>query len=330
MFGREHRAGDLDVSSGAVRTYAGVLGAEGLASYRRLAEDAWAGLPPLGAGDRGTFDGHRFRVTTMMAALAGASGDVDAVVAVLAKDQSAPCQFVRIAERLRAAGRFPDALSWAERGLECFGPQADHRLLAVAAEGHHCAGQGHRAVELAWAAFAPRPSPAASQRLHAQGTRAGTWDAWRPRALARLRAEVTRRIAAARGSGSRHGIRPPWGLGADASDLAEVFLLEADPEQAWAEAKAGRCSPSLWLELARRREADHPEDAIPIFQDEVERLIGAKNNDAYRQAADLMAHLGALMREAAQPDAFGPYAAAVRARHRPKRNLMKLLGARRW
>ena len=36
------------------------------------------------------------------------------------------------------------------------------------------------------------------------------------------------------------------------------------------------------------------------------------------------------MRAAAQPDAFGPYAAGVRARHKPKRNLMKLLDGRGW
>ena len=62
----------------------------------------------------------------------------------------------------------------------------------------------------------------------------------------------------------------------------------------------------------------------------MERLIAAKNNDAYRQAVETMAHVQKLMRAATQPDAFGPYAAGVRARHKPKRNLMKLLDTRRW
>jgi len=62
----------------------------------------------------------------------------------------------------------------------------------------------------------------------------------------------------------------------------------------------------------------------------VERLIGAKNNDAYRQAFETMAHVQKLMHVAAQPEAFGPYAAGVWARHKPKRNVMKLLDARRW
>jgi uncharacterized Zn finger protein len=135
--------------------------------------------------------------------------------------------------------------------------------------------------------------------------------------------------AARTNSGAGAGLAR-WGLAADASDIVQVFLFDGDVDQAWTEAKAGGCSRRLWLELARRREAAHPLDAIPIFEDEVERLIAAKNNDAYRRAVETMAHVQKLMRAAAQPDAFGPYAAGVRARHKPKRNLMKLLDARRW
>jgi hypothetical protein len=87
-----------------------------------------------GRGDKGSYDANRFRITHTMEALVGASGDVDAIVAVLAKDQSSPYNLVRIAERYRAAGRFADALDWAGRGLGHFGPSADIRLLELAAE----------------------------------------------------------------------------------------------------------------------------------------------------------------------------------------------------
>jgi uncharacterized Zn finger protein len=330
LFDWESNAGDLDVFSGAAHTYAKVLGKTGLATYRRLAEAAFERLPALGPGDTRSYDGNRFHITHMMETLAETSGDVDAVVSVLAKDQSSPYDFVRIAERYRAAGRFADALSWAEQGLEHFGPSADHRLLEVAADEYHRAGQGERAVELAWRAFDERPTPTSYERLCAQGTRAGTWETWRPRALKRLRKEVDGQTRAARTKGGSSTRLARWGLAPDASDLVQVFLFDGDVDQAWTEAKAGGCSWRLWLELARRREADHPLDAIPIFEDEVERLIAAKNNDAYRQAIETMAHVAKLMRAAAQPDAFEPYAAGVRARHKPKRNLMKLLDARGW
>jgi hypothetical protein len=58
------------------------------------------------------------RIAHMMEILAGTSGDVDAVVAVLSRDRSSPYQYVRIAERYRAAARFTDGLDWAVRGTE--------------------------------------------------------------------------------------------------------------------------------------------------------------------------------------------------------------------
>jgi hypothetical protein len=76
-------------------------------------------------------------------------------------------------------------------------------------------------------------------------------------------------------------------------------MFEGDVEQAWVE--AGGCSP--------KRERGHPTAAIPIFQEEVEWMIGAKHSDACQDAVELMAHIGHVMRAAAQPEAFLPFAA---------------------
>ena len=326
LFEWELHGGDLDVFYGAATTYAKVLGKKGLAAYRKLAEVAWERLPALAPGDDHSYDGERHRVTHMMESLAEASGGADAVVEVLAKDLSYPYAFVRISERLSAAGHFAEALGWVERGLDSFGVTADSRLVAAASEGYQRAGMGGRAVELNWQVFDARPDPASYRLLAAQATKAGTWQTWRTRALERLRAKLAERSRAA----GQRGPVSLWGPRVDASDLVEVFLFEHDLEQAWAEANSGGCSSELWLELARKREREHPTDAIPIFEEEVERLIVAKRNDAYQEAVELMAHIGKLMRAAAQPEAFQPYAAGVRARHKAKRNLVKLLDARRW
>ena len=326
LFEWELHGGDLDVFYGAAMTYARVLGKKGLAAYQGMAEAAWERLPALAPGDSHSYDQERWRITQMMESLAEARGDVDSVVAVLARDLSSPYAFVRISERLSAAGRHAEALGWAERGLASFGVTADPRLVAAASEGHQQAGDGERAVELNWQVFDARPDPGNYRLLATRATRAGSWPAWRPRALERLRTNVTERSRAARQQGSLS----TWAPRADASDLVEVFMFEGDVEQAWAEAEAGGCSPKLWLEFARKREREHPPDAIPIFEQEVERLIGAKRNDAYQEAVAMMAHIGKLMRAAAQPEAFPPYAAGVRERHRAKRNLVKLLDARRW
>ena len=84
------------------------------------------------------------------------------------------------------------------------------------------------------------------------------------------------------------------------------------------------------MRLAAVREDDHPDDAIPIFEREVERLIETKNNHGYADAVALMDHVRELLVQAGRPDAFPPYAARVRATHKPKRNLMKLFDGKGW
>ncbi|MHB1506079.1 MAG: hypothetical protein ACYCVA_05250, partial [Sulfobacillus sp.] len=150
------------------------------------------------------------------------------------------------------------------------------------------------------------------------------------RALDRLRQSVADRIQQERAQSSPDRARPHWWTAADGSALVEVFLFEDDSEQAWSEAQTHGCSALLWLELARRREADHPLDAIPIYQDQVERLINQMHNQSYEEAVQLIGRILRLMAKVTNPEAVQAYLTAVRTRHRRKRNLIKLLDARKW
>lgn len=331
LFERELHAGDLDVFHNAAAAYAEVLGEPGLTEYRRRAQRAWDALPALGPDDERSWDSHRYRITRMMQSLAEARGDVDAVVGVLARDQSSPFQFVLIAERLSNAGRYDEALAWAEKGLGIFAFQ-DSRLVDAAAEEYHRAGRGGDAVALAWRGFEERPSSQEYERLSGQAQRAGVWAGFRDRALATLRARVEADIAAANQAAAA---RPNnwamrYGPARDASDLVAVFLFEGEVEQAWTEAKAAGCSRTLWLELAQRREQDQPADAIPIWQGEVERAIDMKKNHAYAEAVTTIARIRGLMNAAGQGDGFPAYTARLRVAHKAKRNLMKLFDERQW
>jgi uncharacterized Zn finger protein len=60
------------------------------------------------------------------------------------------------------------------------------------------------------------------------------------------------------------------------------------------------------------------------------RAIGAKNNAGSEEAVSLIARIQRLMAAAGEAAAFPAYAAQVRAAHKPKRNLMKLLDQRGW
>jgi uncharacterized Zn finger protein len=326
LFERELHSGDLDVFHGAAASYAEVLGTTGLAEYRRRAQITWDALPALGPGDKGSFDSRRFQITSMMTTLAEDAGDVDAAVDALARDQSSPYQFVLIAQRLREAGRYDDALAWALKGLELFACE-DSRLVDAATREYHRAGRAPEAVALAWRAYEERTTPAEYQRLCEQARLAGVWEDWKDRALAKLRVQVGTEIASA--SRKRTGRPQSWAV-CDASALVSVFLFEGDVDQAWSEAQTAGCSRVLWLELARLGGQDHPSEVIPIWQSEVERAIDAKNNHAYAEAVATIARIRTLMVVAGHEEAFPPYTAQLRARHKAKRNLMKLFDQHHW
>lgn len=325
LFERERHSGDLDVFYDAAATYREVLGKEGLAEYRRLAQEEWDELPPLGPEDeRESYGSRRFRITQIMQTLAELTGDVDAVVDVLARDQSSAYQFVKIVQVYREAKRYDDALAWAEKGLALHGG-SDSRLLDAAAEEYHRAGRTEDAVRICWQAYDDAPGVRTYRQLAEQATRAGLWADWHDKALALLRSRIGKKQQPPKGT------PPRWPTsGPDSSTLVEVLLYDGDVEQAWVEAQAAGCRRDLWQQLAALREKEHPLDAIPIWQQEIERQIDAKNNQAYAAAVDLIVRIGRLMTAAGREADFPPYTAMLRTKHKPKRNLMKLFDGKRW
>jgi hypothetical protein len=109
--------GKWETFRGSVETYADVFGEQGRAVYRALAEETWKQMPHLGPGDRCSFDGRRYTITSIMESLARSSGDVEQLVAVKARDLSSGWRYLQIAETYRQAGLADTALEWAEKGV---------------------------------------------------------------------------------------------------------------------------------------------------------------------------------------------------------------------
>jgi hypothetical protein len=310
LYERERHGGDLDVFYGSLEAYADVLGEVGLAEYRRLAQAEWDVLSPLGAGDsEHTWSSGRFHLTQIMLSLADLSGDVDTVVEVLAHDQSSAYQFVKIAETLQGAARYDEALEWALRGLSLHGYH-DHRLVELVAQEHHRDGRPDDVVAVVWRAFEEAPGVETYRQLKEHSQRTGLWPEQHDRALALLRKHIK----------SQH----------DRSLLVAVLLLDGEDDQAWAEATAGGCRRDQWLELARRREDAHPDDAIPLWREEVTREIAAMSKPSYANAVALIERIGRLMTAVGRGDEFEPYVAELAIEHKRKRNLMKLFAVRGW
>jgi hypothetical protein len=93
---------------------------------------------------------------------------------------------------------------------------------------------------------------------------------------------VRQAVAAAKQKTSRDSWL--WEDRVDHSELVRIFLWERHLDAAWTEAKRGRCSRALWLDLAAKREKDHPEDASTIYHAQVEPTLAQENHHAYREA----------------------------------------------
>lgn len=290
--------------------YAPLLAKQGLARYRTLAEKAWHEVPELGPGDRRQPDSRRILLAHFMEALARFDGDTDALIAVKRRDLSSAYAFLEIAKILTDAGRHDEALAWAERGRKAFAKDLDSRLAAFLVGAYRRARRNDDATALAWEHFARGPSLDAYKLLHTACGAKG-WAPWRDKALAHLRAEKA-------ASPQRY-----WSPGR--SLLVEILLQEGDSGAALAEARAGGCTEGLWMKLAAAREAAHPADAIEIYQARLDPVVARANNQAYDEAAELVATIKTLMERTGKKRQFGDWLADVKARHKAKRNFMQRL-----
>ncbi|NIA06582.1 MAG: hypothetical protein GWP14_02925 [Actinobacteria bacterium] len=311
---------DWDTFYGAAERYADVLGEKGLAVYRKLAEELWSKTPQLSAGDReGRYEGHRFRLTSIMESLARADGDLEALVSIKSRDLSYPYHYLEIAEIYKKARKPAKTLEWAERGMKDFPNHPDSRLVDFLAEEYHRRKRHDEAMALIWNRFVRSSGLSAYQDLCKHAKRIRQWPTWRGKALEYLQAII--------GKQTRPKQQGRWDHQSkrDHSTLVEIYLWEKDVETAWTQAQTGGCSDSLWMRLAELREKDHPADTLPIYQAQINPIVQQKSKPAYREATALIRKIKKLMTRLGQEAQFAKYLAAVRQAHKPKRNFMAML-----
>lgn len=312
--------------SGAAESYADVLGKEGLAEYRRLAEKAWTSVKPLDPGEKTQFDSYRHRLRHIMETLARREGDIDVLADIKKRDLTRPACFLEIAQLYQEAGREDDALSWAERGVKAFEREPDMRLIDFLADAYHRKGLHEKALELIWASFVRNPGIERYHCLRSHAKRARQWDHWYEKAITVIRGTLAHKKE------SMNRSKGPMRLynRLDHSLLVQIFLEEDEVDAAWNEAKAGGCSEGLWMQLALRREKTDPEDSLSIYQQQIEPIINRKNNDAYHEAMKLLSRIRDLMVRLGREHEFDAYVQALNSEHNRKRNFMKLLERKKW
>ncbi|MFG2226339.1 SWIM zinc finger domain-containing protein [Streptomyces sp. NPDC048644] len=280
--------------------YAEVLGEQGMVTVRQLAVEAWHGNR-TGWAEK-----------YLMERLARAGDDVDTVVAVhaaaLAPDGST---HLIIARELDAAGRRDESLRWAERGIrEASGPDAPGiALVDYLCDRYTLAARPSDAVVLRRDALAAHRSLTAYQQLRTVAQAAGCWQAERERALALLRADAQQWQQSWRGGPA----------------LIDALLDDGDIATAWQAAAETGAHNRQWLALADQARTSRPSDALDVYLRLAEPLTKQTGNTVYEQLASLLLSIRDCHRRLGTEADFMSYLTALRAAHKRKRNLMRLI-----
>ena len=289
--------------------YADVLGEEGLAAYRARLEREWEAIPqllPSSTSIYTSYDRHRFTVTEMRANLARANRDTDDLVSVMARDQSSPYQFCRIAEELERAAREREALAWLERGLQAFPPAADARLRSRLTAAYLRDGQRGDAIALAERAFANKPQASTYGELREAASGSPDWPERRQAALRQLRQSAHR------------------------DDAVAAQLDEGALDAAWADAVESGCRDDLWRRLADARRNTHPDESIAVYRGLIDRLLERSDVRAYREAVTLLGEIRAALAAAGREPEFAQEVERIRAANRRRPRLIGLLAEEGW
>jgi uncharacterized Zn finger protein len=319
------------------RTYADVFGKAGRKHYREIVEAEWEMLPRVGPGEE---DPQRYgRSSTldhMMLAIAEKGDDLDLAIKVLSRDLSHCYVYLRIAQRCRESRDHAKAVQWAESGIAAFPKKTDFRLRNFLADEYVRAKRPDDAMAMIWVNLEGRTSLETYQDLAKYARKLKCWESWREKAFGHIRTEIKNRKAefdrqygdrATRGQASSRRWTPPQ---PDHSLLVAIFLWEKREVDAWAEACNGGCSEHLWLDLAKRREKRHPEDAIEIYRRQVEPLINQTKNRAYEEAIGFLGRIHDLMNKIGKEGEFRVELVRIKTEFKRKRNFIKFVERRAW
>jgi tetratricopeptide (TPR) repeat protein len=299
---------DYDVFSDAPLLYAEVLGERGLAELQRLAAEAWAKLPPRrrGRGARDDFLSERWRLSAILDFFAKRANDLDARIAIRARDLASPWDYVELARLCLSEGREAEALRWAEEGLWQFeDEEPDERLIRFAADLLVKAGRATDAEAVVRRAFERAPTFGLYEDLRRCGGKAAGG-----RAIGFLR--------------ERLGKGKPAGRGYSPADLlVRILMDETMFDEAWAVVRDHGASAGLQASLAEASEKSHPREALAVHLARIDRLVSAGGNPGYAEAIELVGRAARLQSPAAQ----AALVAGLRTRFKAKRNFIKLLGA---
>lgn len=313
---RHETESDWDFFGGASETYAHLLADPGLAEYRRLASEAWQSIKPVRPGGQRLHDeqsGARYRLGAILERFAERDGDIDARIAIRTKSLASAYDYLAIAKLCLDNKREADATKWAEDGLWQFEDGPDERLVFFTADLYRRTGRETDATALLWRTFERLPSIELYRALKkSAGREKAAVETACERAIGLLRAKLGQSDAKTRWSAPREL-------------LLQVLMAEKLFAEAWQVVRSHSCSERQLLALAKASERSHPDDALSVYGQEVERLVDLGGQTNYEAAKTLITQMLSIRERRGQGTDHDIFLAEFLRRHKAKRNLMKIL-----
>jgi uncharacterized Zn finger protein len=285
-----------------LRDFAEALGERGLAEVAGLVEARARGADPQSWTAT-------FAVRDLREQLAEVAGDVDRYVTVLTEHLDSAVQYERITRALLDAGRRPEAIVWAQRGLaEKPGWPHTERLRDTLVYLLLADGRPDAAVHVRRTEFARHPTATVYRALARTSTAVGAEnpEQW---ALGILEERVAKQPAYA-------------------GELLDVLLSLGHHEEAWEIGQSHRAQPGdqRWLKLLEQHRVKYPADVVAPYQDMIERhILNSSDKQRYRRAVALLSILSDAYTAAGDSLVFSAYLTDLRVRHARRPTFIKTL-----
>ena len=214
-----------------------------------------------------------------------------------------PFQFIHVAEAMSELGRDDLVLEWASRGIADTTGWQVHRLYDLACETHARLGHPLEVLRLRRSHHERMPS---SSTYAALRRAAEELDAW----------EVER--AGARATLQENDIR----------GFIDALLSDADRDLAWDAAVAiprAELDAKQWLRLAESREAEHPGDALGVYQAVAEEVLQTADRRAYQDGVRILKKAAKAADAAARIEDFSKLIARLREQYGRRPTLIAML-----
>lgn len=296
-----------DTFNDVLGEYGELLGDDGCAAYLAHVRSLLDALPDLPFG--ASFDEAYpyMQLTGILAEEAHAAGDRDALIALAKRTCTSARDCYGIAELYLERGNPDKALEWLDKGDAAADEKARNHALRVSV--HRARKEWAKAADAQLDLFKKSPGIGQFRQLEELAARAGRGEQTKQVAVDYLRSGL--------GKDRWHG--PACGF-----TLALILHADGVTAEAAALVNAYARNPQDLVDAAGWFAENDPGQAAEFVARAIEGHIQRKNKDGYRQAVDLLIEQRELFGRAGE-NRFSEFVGALRARHKPKRNLQALL-----